>query len=437
MAKIYPHKRLGWRIRYTVFYPDGSYRDGERAAKRKRLSDEIYRDADALERLTRAGVIKSEEATYYLNTGFITKEEYTLLTGLRPTVEISWDELKSLWMDYFKKRSRPGTYDAYLAKLRPIMALLSKNSVPATTIETLEEYQAQRLRGMESEYPEEVIKPVTPATVNRDFQIIRAMLDLAVKAGAIKENPARKVKDLRESGGRIPRALYDDEIKSFFRTLHDNKHLCYGLVVDIVLMALYTGLRMGEILNLPKANIKLSERIILIQAHGKGETYWRPKSRKGTRAMPIHKDLAPIVEKHLAVEGPYLFGQRSGEDWTPLLRTNTVSHAVKKIMQEAGLPGDISFHCLRHSFVSYVMQGGASLPQTQYLAGHEDIETTMRYTHVLPTEASPVDNLPSFVSIFEKAGMETKAEGRVESRTGAKTENKKRVKKVPRKVPQK
>lgn len=79
------------------------------------------------------------------------------------------------------------------------------------------------------------------------------------------------------------------------------------------------------------------------------------------------------------------------------IHENSLQKAVKKAVQNAGLPSGVSVHTLRHSFATHLLEAGYDIRTVQELLGHSDVSTTMIYTHVLNrpgiTIKSPVDDL--------------------------------------------
>ena len=93
---------------------------------------------------------------------------------------------------------------------------------------------------------------------------------------------------------------------------------------------------------------------------------------------------------------PWLFpGQKPGRP----LSIGQVQRVCRRAVRAAGITKKASRHTLRHSYATHLLEGGADLPTLQKLLGHNQLSTTVRYTHVqqshLQQVRSPLDTLPA------------------------------------------
>lgn len=209
-------------------------------------------------------------------------------------------------------------------------------------------------------YMETRLQTVGPRTVNLELALLRHMLKKAEDWGYLKNNPAQKVKPFREPPGRI-RYLNREE---YTRLLTICK-LIPGLF-EIVLTALETGMRKGELMGLTWNDVDLERRDI---------TFDRTKNNQ-TRYIPISDALFPVL-KQLAKnrKGLLVFTKPNG---TPY---GDPYHRLIRACKWAGIT-NFRFHDLRHTFASYLAMSGVNISTVQKLMGHKRIEMTMKYTHL-------------------------------------------------------
>jgi integron integrase len=217
---------------------------------------------------------------------------------------------------------------------------------------------------------------------------------------------------------RLPTVLTEDEVREVLGRL-DHVHW-------LVAALLYgSGLRLMEALRLRVQDIDFKRREILVR-DGKGfkdrvtmlpeRVASRLQAHLVTVRLLHEKDLAEgFGEVHLpyALERKYpnagkswgwqyVFpsGNRSvdprgGQTRRHHLDEQTIQRAVKQAVRNAGLVKPATPHTLRHSFATHLLQKGQDIRTVQELLGHEDVQTTMIYTHVLNRGghgvASPLD----------------------------------------------
>ncbi len=147
-----------------------------------------------------------------------------------------------------------------------------------------------------------------------------------------------------------------------------------GVVGRAALEILYaTGMRVSEVLSLPRSALSTDAVLLLIKGKGGRE-----------RMVPL-SDAARDAAAALAALSPgsvrWLF---PGRDPRRPMTRQAFFLLLKRAAQDAGIdPARVSPHVLRHSFASHMLARGADLRSLQMLLGHADIATTQIYTHVL------------------------------------------------------
>lgn len=147
--------------------------------------------------------------------------------------------------------------------------------------------------------------------------------------------------------------------------------------VAIFSMFLYTGCRLGELVELNVQNVDFETGSIVLYGKGAKE-----------RVVPMRAELAEALQRYLAERKvnpkcplPRRFFRNQ---WGYAITRNGVHYLVKRIAKAAGIARDaISAHKLRHTVATQLLERDADLRSIQELLGHESIATTQRYTHVV------------------------------------------------------
>ena len=169
----------------------------------------------------------------------------------------------------------------------------------------------------------------------------------------------------------LPKYLSPEEVEALLASAARRRTLP-GLIALAALEILYaTGLRISELLALPR-NALAGDAILLI-IKGKGG-----KERIVPLSDPARDAAAALIGAH---KSHHLFPGRNPAQ--PITRQG-FGLLLKQVTLEAGIdPTRVSPHVLRHSFASHLLANGADLRSLQTLLGHSDIATTQIYTHVL------------------------------------------------------
>ena len=144
-----------------------------------------------------------------------------------------------------------------------------------------------------------------------------------------------------------------------------------------------SGLRVSELIALPKSAARAKEPLIAVRGKGDKERL-APISEPARAAMRAYRE---ELEKQApgAAAGPWLFPADSASGH---LTRQAFARDLKTVAAAAGIAAArVSPHVLRHAFASHLLQNGADLRVVQELLGHADISTTQIYTHVLDERA--------------------------------------------------
>jgi integrase len=214
--------------------------------------------------------------------------------------------------------------------------------------------QSDHFKGQDRENP----KPLSETTLNRDVEVIRHLLFWAADEGFIPTNPIARIRMVRERGQRRPVMSVADERKLL--------SACSDHLQPIVIAALDTGMRRGELLNQLWEHVDF-DRNLLSVTHS--------KTAEGEhRSLPLSKRMRRMLEERRQPSG-VIFTY----DGQPIRRLKT---GWAGALRRAGLP-HIRFHDLRHTFNSRLVEAGVIVDVRKELMGHSrggDVHSL--YTHI-------------------------------------------------------
>jgi integrase len=202
----------------------------------------------------------------------------------------------------------------------------------------------------------------SPATVNRELEILSKVFTLAIDQGLTSINPCRKVKKLRMDNRRT-RYLLDEEEHRLFAVLEGPRaHLR-----PLVTVALGTGMRRGDLLALRWEQIDLQRSVVYVPNSKTGKDY----------EVPMNQDVrATLLELRREAEGAehVFINADTGRPYTSL------KNGFVNACRLAGISG-LRWHDLRHTFGTRLGEAGYAEATIGELMGHSSGTTTRRYTH--------------------------------------------------------
>ena len=293
-------------------------------------------------------------------------------------------------------RSREGTLRAFLDKQYEPWVLVERKSGAETVTQIKSDFAAQLDKPMDQITNWEIEKwrnakhkaGRTATTTNRKIASLKACLSKAVEWAVIDSHPLQELKLSKVDRSAPIRLITDDEEKRLRKALRkrdkekrkgrisanqwrkDRNHPIlreFGTYVDhlepVILLALNTGMRRGELLNLRWADVNTNQLIV------QGGIAKSSQSR----IIPLNLEARQILREWNS-DCEWVF---PGSDESPL---TTIQKSWSAIRKAAKTP-QLRFHDLRHTFATRILEKGAHIKTVKELLGHADIATTARYLH--------------------------------------------------------
>ena len=360
------HRGSGrWQARLTV--------DGRRIVRYAASQSEAWKILDGLQRQSADGLSMRADK--------VKVSDY--LTG---------------WLDDVAAfKVRPRTLEGYRQHVRDHIA-------PALGRHTLADLSAGHVQRM---IRDKSAAGLSPATVQRIRATLRLALADAERKGMIGRNPARFVV-LPKVQGLTVEAIKPERAAAILEAVRGHR------LEPLIVLAMYTGMRQGELLGLPWKNVDLvGGQLTVLQALSRRKAaapvLAEPKTKRSRRTLPLPPLAVAALQAHR--ERQRFEELAAGEGWQNSaglvftaqdgapLDPSTATHAFQRCIKAASLP-PMRFHDLRHGYATLVIASGGGLREVQEGLGHASITTTANvYAHVAPATLKRVaDNLQALIT---------------------------------------
>ena len=202
---------------------------------------------------------------------------------------------------------------------------------------------------------------VSPASLKRELVILSSVINTAIKEWGInlQSNPVSMVSLPKIARGRDRRLEAGEEAKLL---------ACSGELKKIIIVALETGMRRGEILNIKRSHIDLAHQTLLIPITKTDTPRTIPLS---SRAIGALREQLRGSDNVISIEETTLFSYTA----------RGLSGAFLRLCRKHGL-GNLHFHDLRHEATSRFFEKGLNPVEVATITGHKDTRMLMRYTHL-------------------------------------------------------
>lgn len=260
---------------------------------------------------------------------------------IRKTPDIRFDALAEEYLRYSKVNKKSFRTDVGFVK--NLRLCFGGKRLSEITPKMVEEYKSARYRH------------VKPATVNRELACLKHMFTLGIRWGKAFNNPVKEVKLFREPRGSL-RVLSREEEEKLLAAAAPHLR-------PIIITALNTGMRRGEVLNLTWEDVDFEQGFIAISNTKNGEMRKVPISKRLTRTLKSGKKI-----------GQYMFCKADGNKYGNIVK------AFRSAVKRSGIKY-CRFHDLRHTFATRLVMAGVDLVTVKELLGHKTLSMTVRYSH--------------------------------------------------------
>jgi len=219
---------------------------------------------------------------------------------------------------------------------------------------------------------ESLSKELSNATINKYKKLVSVVFNYGIRELGLSDNPTLYIRSLPEKKGRT-RYLSDKERERLFKACRDSK---WDKLYLLVLMAITTGARRGELLSLRWNSLNIDKQTAYVLTSKNGES----------KVLPLTESVIKELERFSLNDGSLIFASEITPD-----RPYIFFKQWNRARNEAELI-DFRFHDLRHTTASYLAQNGATLLEIADVLGHKQIEVTKRYAHLCIEHKSSLIN---------------------------------------------
>lgn len=297
-----------------------------------------------------------------------------------PTIK----EFSTVFLDVSRVDNKPSSVDTKAAILRAhVLPFFGAQRLDEVTYSTIQDFKIHT-----------IAKGLSKKSTNNCLTVLRRMLVIARKRGLIESVP--EIEWLK-----APKPDFDfldfDEADRLLTAAE-------GEWLTMLLVALRTGMRQGELLGLRWQDVDLvAGRIVVRQNIVRGRV-GTPKSGK-PREIALGDEVLAALKSHRHLRGELVFCDDGGR----FLSKEECKHPLWRACKRAGLRR-VGWHTMRHSFASHLVMRGAQLKAVQELLGHATIQMTMRYAHLAPEVTRDAVRLLDRCPGFRGSGVAADAE---------------------------
>lgn len=256
------------------------------------------------------------------------------------------------YIEYARYIQRKRSWDRERGALKNVVDELGEYQLSEITPEKLIKYQGIRL-----------VKGIMPGTINLELAFLKRMYNIAALQDKFQgKNPVMQIKFLHQEE-KLDRILTLEEEKRLLQASPEH-------ISNIIICALNTGMRRGEMLSLKWENVNLDHKYITLEST-------LTKAKK-TRRVPINSILNDLLTRlESGKRSDHVFTNEQGGKYS---KVSSLSYSFNTSLKRANIT-NFRFHDLRHTAATRMVEAGVPLFAVGQILGHSNPKTTMRYAH--------------------------------------------------------
>lgn len=262
---------------------------------------------------------------------------------------------------------RQSSYDRKKATLKMLDGISDQQLVEVTEDDLIEYFRS--------------VLSYSQSCINKIYQLLGAVFLKAINKNIIEINPLRNIHRPKSKKKTIPvRALTINEQSKLLKVLK-TEDVRYS---EIMLLSMFTGMRIGEVCALTVEDINFNDNTINVSKTVSRGEYGKTvicdtKTSAGMRTLHINHDVAKFLRTCI---GEKDFGLLFKSGNNKLVTTNQVNYVYSKVLKDhnivdTGVYGKVNLHSLRHTYATRCIEAGMPAKVLQQILGHTDISITL------------------------------------------------------------
>ena len=290
-------------------------------------------------------------------------------------------ELLTQWLEkYEKDRVKARTYSRYQGLLElHILPELGEVELEVLTRRRIQEFLTQKKKEGSLRNSGEGL---SATTINLMLTVLNLAFEYACDMEYLEENPCTRLKRVPDDSKNIEAFTKEEQRKIEEQIVESNDRRLFGII-----LCLYTGLRIGELLGLEWRDVDFERGVIKIDKtvyrDKNGSGNWEliidtPKTKSSKREIPLPRYLLELMQNQKDANiSNYVVENKKGER----MSIRSYQYMFERLTEKAGVR-KLNFHALRHTFATRALECGMDVKTLSEIMGHKNASITLnRYAH--------------------------------------------------------